>query len=126
MTPDEARQVLAQLDSRQLDTLPAAARDTLAAAAAAALTAETPSSTVEQGLGAESTTAKVIAVQRDRRGVRTVTVACPYCRPTRGGNPRKHTHGWGDGDAEPGSRVSHCLDGRRDYRIVLGEFAGVA
>jgi hypothetical protein len=56
----------------------------------------------------EPAAAKAVAVQRDRRGVRTVTVACPYCPPTRGGNPRLHVHGWPDDAEKPGYRGAHC------------------
>jgi hypothetical protein len=116
----EARGVLAQLDAGELDqVLPAAARAVLRDAAEAAVGAA-----VE--LADEPAVAKVVAVQRDRRGVRTVTVACPYCR-SRNGKPGRHTHGWGDDSPEPGSRVPHCVDGRRrGYRIELGEFGGAS
>lgn len=49
--------------------------------------------------------ARLLRVDHDlRRGVRTVTVACPYCR-------RRHVHGVSPSNAVPvGSRLSHCID----------------
>lgn len=55
-------------------------------------------------------------VQVSRKGVRTVSVQCPFCN-------RLHVHGWPltDGD-EPAelSRVSHCVGVEsRTYRIEV-------
>lgn len=53
-------------------------------------------------------TAIVLATHVDRRGIRTVTVRCPYCK-------RRHIHGWPLSSADPGVRASHCHSG--DYLI---------
>lgn len=53
--------------------------------------------------------AAVIDVSLDRRGVRTVTVACPYCG-------RTHTHGWPEGADAPGVRLAHCGPRRTPWR----------
>lgn len=53
--------------------------------------------------------AEVLAVALDRRGVRTVTVACPYCG-------RTHTHGWPEGEDAPGVRLAHCGPRRTPWR----------
>lgn len=52
--------------------------------------------------------AVIVAVRADRRGIRSVLVACPYCE-------KRHTHGWVP-DATP-SRASHCGNG--EYRLVV-------
>lgn len=62
-----------------------------------------------------------LRVQVSRKGVRTVSIKCPFCN-------RPHVHGWplsdGDGPAEL-SRVSHCVDGEaRTYRIAIAAGAG--
>jgi hypothetical protein len=44
------------------------------------------------------------------KGVRSVTVECPYCG-------RKHVHGWPVGEPQPGPRISHCRQNPRTYYI---------
>ena len=111
-TPADADSVLALLDRGALDDiLTLAARNKLRTAAQAA-----------QCDADEPPTATVVAVTRDRRGVRCVTVACPFCPPNHNGRPRTHTHGWPDDSPEVGHRNAHCAEGRADsrgYRIVL-------
>ncbi len=61
--------------------------------------------------GADTTLpdAPVVAVTRDRCGVRTVTVSCPFCG-------RPHVHGWPEGDDAPGVRLAHCAPRREPWR----------
>lgn len=61
--------------------------------------------------------APVIATHTNHRsGIRTVTIACPYCN-------QHHTHGWplGTGAAGLGHRVSHCYTGRpnKGYNLTI-------
>jgi hypothetical protein len=97
MNAADAEKVLLLLDSGALGVLDAAAKANVRTAAEAAL---------------GRFIAEVVKVHVDRRGVRSVTVKCPHC-------PRRHTHGWPQGDREPGLRRPHCLDrrGLADYFI---------
>lgn len=122
LTRDDARRVLDQLESGALDALPAAARGRLRADARAALAD-----------AAHIPAAPVVAVTCRRHGdrlVRVVTIACPYCTPTRTGRSRRHTHGWPAGERAPGVRSAHCLQGAgvgRSYNVVLpADFRAVA
>jgi hypothetical protein len=95
MNAADAEKIILLLDSEALGVLDPAAKAKLRTAA-------------ESALG--RFVAEVVKVGVDRRGVRTVTVKCPHCS-------RRHTHGWPQGDAEPGLRRPHCRNGVGDYFI---------
>lgn len=50
-----------------------------------------------------------LAIVVGRRGVRTVTIRCPYCS-------RLHSHGWPLDNEDVGHRLAHCGI-LRGYRI---------
>lgn len=60
----------------------------------------------------EIPTAEVLEIQTPRRGNRTVVVRCPFCGC-------RHVHGWpaSDGNTLSTSRVSHCRQDARTYRL---------
>ncbi len=58
--------------------------------------------------------AHVARVTVDRRGIRTVTVNCPWCH-------RAHTHGWPTTDPDVGLRHSHCRKNPGLVYRVTGE-----
>lgn len=116
MTVDEARSLLAQLAAGQFDQyitdharlrLRRDAEGVIAAAEHAAATAPP--------------IAEAVLIAVDRKGIRSVTVRCPYCKG-RNGKARVHIHGWPrSSDDREFLRRPHCLDGvrRREYRIVV-------
>jgi hypothetical protein len=104
MNATDAEKIILLLDSGALGVLDAAAKASLRTAAEAALGRHI---------------AEVVKVGVDRRGVRTVTVKCPHCG-------KRHTHGWPQGDAEPGLRRPHCRFGVGDYRIPVPRCVRVA
>lgn len=58
-----------------------------------------------------TSTARIINVRHGQDGVRTLTVACPYCG-------RRHRHGWPPEDKTPGIRLSHCRPTRRHPELA--------
>jgi hypothetical protein len=77
----------------------------------------------DEELSTKLPVAVVLSVDVDRRGVRTVTVVCPYrCRA------RRHVHGFPTGDIEIGHRVAHCPTGDRpvglEYWVPVPALAG--
>lgn len=49
-------------------------------------------------------TVRPLSVFTDSRGIRSVTVHCPYCA-------KRHRHGWPPADPEPGHRLAACVSG---------------
>lgn len=72
---------------------------------------QTPTKESEHSVGAD-VIVPVIRARTDRRGVRSVTVVCPFCGCT-------HVHGWPPDHAQPGHRLSHCSDGGLGYTIEV-------